>query len=104
MMSEENRWLATRPSSAGADFGTPPICAGRRVGRRRPKLRKSPPSLKLRGTPFALDPRAYMMSEGNRWLATRSSRNESEGWWSQRDLNPCLSLERADEDEEDQDQ
>ncbi len=23
-------------------------------------------------------------------------------WWSQRDLNPCLSLERADEDEENQ--
>ena len=33
---------------------------------------------------------------GISWIAAGSgSRQVSPGWWSQRDLNPCLSLERA---------
>ena len=27
--------------------------------------------------------------------AVNSSEDQGKGWWSQRDLNPCLSLERA---------
>ena len=33
-----------------------------------------------------------------KWLPVGSSKV----WWSQRDLNPCLSLERTDESEENQ--
>ena len=31
-----------------------------------------------------------------------SSEDQGKGWWSQRDLNPCLSLERTEEFEEKQ--
>ncbi len=34
--------------------------------------------------------------------APNAAKNLGKGWWSQRDLNPCLSLEKADEDEENQ--
>ena len=44
------------------------------------------------------------MEEGTRAVKVVNSREDQENqwWWSQRDSNPCLSLERADEDEEDQ--
>ena len=43
--------------------------------------------------------------KGYGWIqpvAGKTAEDQGKGWWSQRDSNPCLSLERADDDEEDQ--
>mgnify|MGYP003385799271 CR=1 FL=1 len=38
----------------------------------------------------------------SRIAAGSGSRQASSGWWSQRDLNPCLSLERTEGTEQNQ--